>query len=264
MRRGVAVLLICLVVWPQAALADGKNKSDVRAGITDNGVRVTVIKIGGAYTVGGVGGGGSKVREGCTWSVVFAPELSDVPYGTSAGPKPTPEHRFALLFCNGSVTRAVWIAPADVVDVDAVASAEIERYVKDVLMPNVTIGVNPDAKGLVGLRSWFWIEGFDGFVQAPPITVFGLTIDVRMTSDDVTWNFGDGSTLEGDLGQAYPAESSIQHAHRDSGTYVIGATIHLVPEYSVNGGPWATLPNLTPTATTDLEVEEREPVLTKM
>ncbi|MGH9273078.1 MAG: hypothetical protein ACRDZU_00400, partial [Acidimicrobiales bacterium] len=118
--------------------------------------------------------------------------------------------------------------------------------------------------GLAGLRSWFWIEGFAGVVQAPTINVFGLTIDVRMSSDDVTWEFGDGGSLEGDLGKAYPAESTVQHAHRDSGTYVIGATIHLVPEFSVNGGPWVTLPNLTPTATTALEVEEREPVITEM
>jgi hypothetical protein len=56
----------------------------------------------------------------------------------------------------------------------------------------------------------------------------------------------------------------VQHAHRDSGTYAIDATIHLSPEYRVNGGPWITLPDLTPTATTALEVEEREPVITGM
>lgn len=166
--------------------------------------------------------------------------------------------------CNGSVVRGVWIAPGDILDVDAVASAEIERYLQDVVMPAVTIGINPDAKGLAGLRSWFWIEGFSGSVQAPTINVFGLAIDVRMTSDSVTWEFGDGASLEGDLGLAYPAESTVQHAHRDSGSYTIGATIHLVPEYRVDGGPWITLPNLTPTATTTLEVEEREPVITGM
>jgi hypothetical protein len=149
-------------------------------------------------------------------------------------------------------------------DVDAIATAEIERYLQDVLMPAVTIGINPDAKGLAGLRSWFWIEGFSGSVQAPTINVFGLSIDVRMASDSVTWAFGDGTTLEGDLGRAYPAESTVRHAHRDSGTYTIDATIHLVPEYRVDGGPWITLPNLTPTATTTLEVEEREPVITGM
>lgn len=166
--------------------------------------------------------------------------------------------------CNGSVVRGVWIAPSDVVDVDALATAEIERYLQDVLMPAVTIGINPDAKGLAGLRSWFWIEGFSGSVQAPTINVFGLSIDVRMTSESVTWEFGDGTSLDGDLGRAYPAESTVQHAHQDSGTYTIGATIHLVPEYRVDGGSWITLPNLTPTASTTLEVEEREPVIIGM
>jgi hypothetical protein len=264
MKRIALGLLVISFAVQSPALADGKDKSGVHAGTSDDAVRVTVIRMGGTYTVGSVSGGGSGAKQGCSWSVIFAPELSDVPYGTSAGPQPSPEHRFAILMCNGSVVRGVWIAPSDILDVDALAAAEIERYLQDVLMPAVTIGINPDATGLAGLRSWFWIEGFSGSVQAPTINVFGLAIDVRMTSDSVTWEFGDGASLEGDLGLAYPAESTVQHAHRDSGSYTIGATIHLVPEYRVDGGPWITLPNLTPTASTTLEVEEREPVITGM
>jgi hypothetical protein len=250
-----------VLMLPTPALADGKDKSGVHAGTTADAVRVTVVRMGGAYSVGSVSGSAAAQRS-CTWTVLFAPGLEDAPYGTAVGSKPDPDAQFALLLCNGGITRGIWIAPSDVLDVDAVALAEIERYVTDVLMPAVTIGINPDAKGLAGLRSWFWIEGFAGEVQAPTINVFGLAIDVRMTSDRVTWDFGDGTSLEGDLGRAYPAESTVQHAHRDSGAYVIGATIHLVPEYRVDGGPWITLPDLTPTATTDLEVEEREPVIT--
>ena len=261
MRRALLILAVLLML-PTPALADGKEKSGVHAGTTANAVRVTVMRMGGSYSVGSVSGGGSSAPRTCSWTVLFAPGLEDAPYGTAVGPKSDPDAQFALLLCTGGITRGIWIAPSDILDVDAVALAEIERYVTDVLMPAVTIGVNPDAKGLAGLRSWFWIEGFAGVVQAPPINVFGLAIDVRMTSDSVTWDFGDGSSLDGDLGQAYPAESTIQHAHRSSGAYAIGATLHLVPEYRVDGGPWITLPNLTPTATTDLEVEEREPVIT--
>jgi hypothetical protein len=260
-RRIVGLLILAVALQPIVARADETIPvADGRT--TPDAVRLTVIKAGGVYSVGSVSGGGSAAQQGCSWTVLLAPSLADVPYGTSAGPQPDPEAQFALLLCNGSIVRGVWIAPSDIVDVDAVATAEIERYVQDVLMPAVTIGVNPDAKGLAGLRSWFWIEGFNGSVQAPTINVFGLAIDVRMTSDSVTWDFGDGTSLEGDLGQAYPVESSVQHAHRDSGTFDIVATIHLVPEYRVDGGPWIRLPNLTPTATTPLEVEEREPVIT--
>jgi hypothetical protein len=157
----------------------------------------------------------------------------------------------------------VWIAPDDVVDLDALARDEADRYIEDVLVPVVHIGVNPAAKGLVGLRSWFWIEGFDGSVTAPPITAFGLTIEVRMSSGSVTWDFGDEATSVGDLGRPYPAESTVQHAYQDDGAYTVTAAIDLVPEYRVDGGPWLTLPNLQATATAVHDVEERQAVVTE-
>jgi hypothetical protein len=188
--------------------------------------------------------------------------LDDAPYGTNPGPKPDPDARFALLLCDGAIMWPIWVAPADVIDLDAAARAEAQRYVEDVLKPVISIGVNPAAKGLAGLRSWFWVEGFSGTVTAPPISAFGLTIDVRMSSRSVTWSFGDGATLDGDLGQAYPAESSVQHAYRDAGDYTVTAAIELAPEYRVNGGAWVTLPNLTATATAAHTVEQRQAVIT--
>ncbi len=199
---------------------------------------------------------------GVSWSVVFTPELEDTPYGMSPGPKPHPDARFALLLCDGEIVQAIWVAPDDIIDLDDVARDEAQRYIEDVLVPTVHIGVNPAARGLVGLRSWYWVEGFSGSVTAPPITAFGLTIDVRMSSSTVTWDFGDGETLEGDLGRAYPAESTVQHAHQSDGEFTISAVIDLVPQYRVDGGPWLTLPNLQATATADHEVEERQAVIT--
>ena len=52
------------------------------------------------------------------------------------------------------------------------------------------------------------------------------------------------TSVAGDLGRAYPAESTVQHVHQHDGTFTITATIDLVPEYRVDGGPWITLPNL--------------------
>ena len=123
------------------------------------------------------------------------------------------------------------------------------------------IGVNPAATGLVGLDSWFWIEGFDGSIEAPPITAFGLTIEVRMSSGTITWDFGDGTVEPGDLGRPYPEASSVRHVHQDEGTFTISAVIDLVPEYRVDGGAWFTLPTLQAVATTDHAVEERQAVV---
>jgi hypothetical protein len=262
MRRLIALTLILVFGCLAPAAADEKPKAEGSASTTPDGVRVTVVVSGGVAVVGSVQGGDSESHSGCVWRVELAPSLEDARYGLDVPPMPDPGARFALLFCGAILMRPIWIASADFIDLDAVAAAEAQRFVQDVLMPMVSIGVNPDSSGLVGLRSWFWIDGFTGSVQAPPINVFGMTIDVRMTSRSVTWDFGDGETLEGDLGRAYPAESSVQHAHRRSGGYRIAAAIHLVPEYQVNGGGWIPLPELTPAATTDLPVQEREPVLT--
>jgi len=252
-----------LLLLASPASADGidRDGTGVSAETVDNAVRVTLLKAGGDFVVQSVQGA-SAGRTGCGWSVVFAPELSDAPYGTSPGPQPDPEARFALLLCDGVVVRPIWVAPADVVDVDAIASAQADRYVRDVLTPAVSIGVNPQAKGLAGLRSWYWIDGFSGTVTAPPISAFGLSVEVRMSTRWVTWDFGDGTIERGDLGRAYPAESTVQHAHRDAGTYLIRATITLAPEYRINGGPWLVLPDLTASATRTQEVEQRQPVVT--
>jgi hypothetical protein len=264
MKRVVMAVLagLCIVLSAGPSWGDGEDVEGTAATVPD-AVRVTLLKMGGVYSVQSVtGGGASGPRQGCVWTLVFAPSLEDAPLGTSAGPMPAPDARFALLLCDGSIVRAIWVAPSDVVDLDAAARAEAQRYVEDVLTPAVSIGVNPAAKGLAGLRSWFWIEGFAGSVTAPPISAFGLTIDVRMSSGSVTWDFGDGTVEPGDLGRAYPEESTVQHAHRDAGSFVVSAAISLVPEFRINGGPWTSLPNLTVTATTDHQVEQRQPVIT--
>lgn len=264
MKRTLAVVaLIVVTMCPSRALADGEDVDNEVETVSD-AVRVTLLKMGGVYGVQSVSGGGSSGSpSGCTWSLVFAPDLDDVPLGVSAGPKPHPEAQFALLMCDGALYRYVWVAPDDVADVDALARAEAERYVQDVLVPDVTIGVNPAAQGLVGLRSWFWIDGFDGAVQAPPISAFGLTIDVRMSSVGVMWDFGDGVTEPGDLGRAYPEESTVQHAHQRDGTFTITASIDLAPEYRVDGGAWLPLDGLVTVASTTHDVEEREAIITR-
>ncbi len=148
----------------------------------EDAVRVTIVRSGGEDVITSLRGGRAAKREGCAWSLVYAPELEDAPYGISPGPMPHPDAKFALLLCNGTIVQPIWVAPDDIVDVDALARDLAEQYIEDVLEPDVSIGVNPAARGLVGLDSWFWVEGFDGAATAPPIAAFGLTIDVRMQS----------------------------------------------------------------------------------
>lgn len=255
---------LAFVVSASPVLADSRDDPvEGGAETVEEAVRVTIVVSGGQHVVRSVSGTSGSATEGCSWSVVFAPDLDDTPYGTSAGPMPDPDARFALLLCDGQVVRPIWVAPADVVDLDALARAEAQRYIEDVLAPTIQIGVNPAARGLVGLPSWFWVEGFTGSVAAPPITAFGLTIDVRMSSGGVTWSFGDGTTVVGDLGRAYPAESTVTHIHQTDGRFTVSAAIHLAPEYRVDGGPWLLLPDLQASATSIHQVDAREAVITR-
>jgi hypothetical protein len=258
-RLGCLVFALVLFgVTPSAA--EDRNVTEETKTVTD-AVRVIIVRAGGEDTVRAVRGG-SAPREACDWSVVYVDDLDQATYGTSAGPKPDPEARLALLLCNGTVVQPIWIAPRDVVDVDASAGGLAQRYIEDVLEPGVEIGINPAARGLAGLDSWFWIEGFDGTVTAPPISAFGMTIEVRMSSGTVSWDFGDGTVVDGDLGVPYPEESTVRHAHQHDGTFTITAAIDLVPEFRLDGGPWLVLPNLQAVATTTHAVEEREAVVT--
>jgi hypothetical protein len=255
------ILVSCLALLDGVAFADGED-IDGNVETIPDAVRVTLVKSGGEHVVSSVRGGGTGQR-GCSWSVVFVDSLDDATYGTHLDDKPDPDARLALLLCNGTIVQPIWIAPTDVVDLDAAARDAAQRYIEDVLVPVVRIGVNPAARGLVGLPSWFWIDGFDGQVAAPPISVFGLTIDVRMSSGTVSWDFGDGTVETGDLGRAYPEESTVQHVHQHDGTFTITASIDLVPEYRVDGGPWITLPDLQAIATATHQVEERQAVVTQ-
>lgn len=225
-------------------------------------MRVTVDRLGGR---GVEWGRGTERRPSCATTLIYLPERDAL---LSSGPRGRVdfEHsRLAAVLCDARFAGWVWIEPDDGVDADGdedAARAEAERYVEEVLRPAVSIGANPAAKGLVGLPSWFWVEGFTGQLTAPPITAFGMTIEVRMATGSVTWDFGDGTVVDGDLGLAYPEESTVQHAYQRAGTYTVTASLELVPEYRVDGGPWMPLPSLTAAASADHPVEERQAVIT--
>lgn len=264
MKAVAASVLVLGLLSPDPSWADSKESRQGTAETVADVVRVTLIRVGGrdaVHHVEGSDGGGST---GCLWTLVYGPAPDDVPmFGENPGEKPHPEARLALLMCDEAVHGPVWVAPEDVIDLDALARQEAERYVEEVLRPDVSIGANPVGQGLVGLRSWFWVDGFAGSVTAPPITAFGMTIEVRMAAGGVRWDFGDGTVVDGDLGRPYPEESTVQHAHQRSGTYTVTAALDLVPEYRVDGGPWLALPDLTATASVEHPVEQRQAVVTR-
>ena len=112
--------------------------------------------------------------------------------------------------------------------------------------PNLVLGVNP-VTGLTGLASWFWLGGGSAAMSDATASSGPLTIRVHASLIGATWDFGDGSrTDSGDLGQAFPAGSDVQHVYQTDtyglpGGYTISGLLRFLVTYSVNGGPWQQL-----------------------
>ena len=111
--------------------------------------------------------------------------------------------------------------------------------------PVLRLGVNPSV-GLTGLPSWFWLSGSPSMADA--VASSGpLTVRVRARLEGISWEFGDGLGYASlDLGQAYPAQSDIQHlyqtdTYRVTNGYTVIAILRYLVTYSVNNGPWKTL-----------------------
>ena len=111
--------------------------------------------------------------------------------------------------------------------------------------PVLRLGINPSA-GLTGLPSWFWLSG-SASMQDAVASSGPLTVRVQARFQGVSWEFGDGLGYDSiDLGQAYPAQSDIQHLYQTdtyhvSNGYAVVAILRYLVIYSVNGGPWKAL-----------------------
>jgi len=102
--------------------------------------------------------------------------------------------------------------------------------------------VNPAARGLVGLDTWFWLSPSPAALTADEI-VLGVRYVVNATPVGVDWDFGDGSSAwwagEAGFGQAYPARSPVAHvyqAHSESGYSVHAAVAYEVSWTAYSGG----------------------------
>jgi hypothetical protein len=126
--------------------------------------------------------------------------------------------------------------------------------------PNLVVGINPGT-GLTGLASWFWLGG--GSPQIPDATASagGLTVKVRATLVDVHWEFGDWSTYDSgpDLGQAYPAQSDVQHVYQTDGSVRVSVSLVFSVEYAVGDGPWQPLGTKSKAYTRPYSVNQLQP-----
>ena len=124
-------------------------------------------------------------------------------------PSPGPEYQPYHVWCGGAYVTSVWIAPRQFgVDPQALA----EDAARDLPYPAATVGASPDGRGLTGLETWFWVDGYTATPIADTVTELGMTVDVEAVPTTVSWDFGDDSLVAGHgLGSPPPARSEVTH-----------------------------------------------------
>jgi hypothetical protein len=161
------------------------------------------------------------------------PYVQQLPVEVTGTP-PSPDHQLYVVTC-GDYAGTRWVGPRDFVDPNV--DALVERARREVGLLPARIEVRPGNRGVTGVPSLFWVEGYDGGTVERSESAFGLTVTVRFRLERVEWDFGDGSpVVSAGLGEAWPERSSVQHNYQHvSGEepYVVRVTLHFEP--SVEG-----------------------------
>ena len=163
-------------------------------------------------------------------------------------PQPGPEYQTYEVWCDGEYLDTLWIRPQQFgVDPRDLA----ERLLRDLPYPAASIGANPETRGLTGLETWFWVEGYTGAPINDAVTQFGLHVEVEATPTSVSWDFGDGTAANGlGLGAPPPTRSTVAHTFetRARPAFNLRALIVLSVRWRLNGGAWQALDPVVRTA----------------
>lgn len=276
-RLQVIALLVAIalpVLAPLVASAEEdpiKPPIDIWVDTDDDGVNVDAgtgdIQPGGAG--GGNGGGGSGSAPRCHLEEIATDQWDDyieMEYWAR-------RMRYAPynLICDGEWKSIVWIEividdegnevppPAD--------PRELAERLRDQLpVPRVSVEINPD-RGVVGVDSWFWIDGYDGSALTRSTDAFGWLVEVEARVSHYEWSFGDGTVVSSDSpGRAYPNRSTVRHVYERSSAglpqgYPVDVSFVFEVRYRVDGGTWIVLPGITRTSRVDYPVRESQAVI---
>lgn len=258
----VAVLLALGAGEAHGAWQERSDSSGSLPSVDSDGAAVDVVFVGGRYlpTQSGRAAGADA---SCTMTVTRYPGLEFI-HMIEGLISPA---FAAFIGCGpGGFSGDRWIP-----EVDRHAERYARDYVERVLAPEVSIGTSPPANVLVGLPTWFWLDGWDGSTRTTTVTApWGDSLELHLTVRDVTWDFGDGAPVQtGGAGQAYPAESDVQHVYTNASTsrsdpeatYPVAAALHIDVVYFYDTHGPITVDPIELTIDHALEVGQLQAVL---
>lgn len=202
-------------------------------------------------------------------------ELSLGNIGTYSGywkRAPSETSVLARRVCTDGTDEFTWVDMCDFITVDACPSggprvdpAVLARRVRDRLpVPGLVIASNPQ-QGLVGLKSWFWIEG-GGRSLSDSLSAFGVRVEVEARPVSYRWDFGDGTVMTTKSpGRPYPEKSPVKHIYQRSSAghpdgYLVSVSTTFDVRWRANGRRWRTLPGITRVSERSYPVAESQSV----
>ena len=172
-----------------------------------------------------------------------------------------------LLWCGNEMRGLVWLDPNASSPAQQMDPQTIAMHLRDEIpVPHAEIKINP-SRGLVGVDSWFWLDGYNGSPIQDSTNAFGQRVEVEAHVTRYEWSFGDGESLVAKtVGRTYPQRSQIRHLYERSSAglatgFSVQVTFSFVVRYRVNGGGWIELPSISRVAETSYPVRESQSVI---
>jgi hypothetical protein len=172
-----------------------------------------------------------------------------------------------LLWCGNDMRGLVWIGISGGSPPPALDPETVAIYLRDEIpVPQAEIKINP-TRGLVGVDSWFWLDGYDGSPIEESTNAFGQRVEVEASVTRYEWSFGDGETLVAKtVGRSYPHRSQIRHVYERSSAglasgYQVEVSFSFSVRYRIDGGGWIELPGISRFAETAYPVRESQSVI---
>jgi hypothetical protein len=257
-HRSAALITAAALALFLAATPAGADRRDVDAETDGNGIDVLFTRQEDGSATGQPRSGSSD----CTWKALPVDPLSFAEVGMEVPDQRDPDDRLYALYCDAEYRGLAWLGARDFVA--SPSDPVLEQLVRRIELLPAQVHVRPDTRGVTGIPSLFWVDGYDGAPIRETLTAFGVTVTVEATLRDAVWDFGDGTPrVHTGLGEAWPRRSSVRHNYADpspAGGYPVTVQVTLEPTYSVDGGAPASLPPIVLTFTRSYEVREVQAV----
>ena len=135
------------------------------------------------------------------------------------------------------------------------------------LIPTQTIRTSPGAEGLVGLDTWFWVDGVPEQGVSATASVPGMEVAATARPGGVHFELGDRTVLDCE-GTGVPwspgATSDCTHSYNRAGHYTVTSTILWTGTYTLNGaGPYEITTAVPRTDSFELPVSEAQAINTE-